>query len=67
MLSMQGELAEMHDTLTKLAVTVKRIAGRQAVWDHRAGKGEPDLQQVTDKNELRRRVGLVPGHPAPHK
>lgn len=65
--SMQGELAEMHEALARISVVTKRLAGRQAVWDSRAKPAEPDLQSVTDKNELRRRVGLVPGQPAPHK
>lgn len=64
MLSMQGELAEMHEVLAKLAVTVKRIAGRQAVTDHRERKGEQ--REATTKEELRRQLGLVPGKPAPH-
>jgi hypothetical protein len=68
--SLSGELAEISAAVTGLAGTVKRLSGRQAVWDHRARKSdaaEVDLQAVTDKNELRRRVGLVAGKPAPHK
>lgn len=65
--SMQGELVEMHDALTKVTLVVKRIASRQTMQDRRAVQPELDLQSVTDKAELRRRIGLVPGKPAPHK
>lgn len=68
--SLSAELAEISAAVTGLAGTVKRLSGRQAVWDHRhrkrAGEDE-DLSEITDKHELRRRVGLVAGKPAPHK
>lgn len=69
--SLSAELAETSAAVVGLAGTVKRLSGRQAVWDHRARKraenDEADLSTVTDKNELRRRVGIVPGKPAPHR
>jgi len=68
--SLNAELAEISAAVTGLAGTVKRLSGRQAVWDHRARKreeSEADLSTITDKAELRRRLGLVPGKPAPHK
>lgn len=68
--SLQAEMAEISAAVTGLAGSVKRLSGRQAVWDHRDRKKaaeEADLSQIKDKNELRRRLGIVPGQPAPHK
>lgn len=67
MTSLQAELVEMHDTIGKMSATMKRISGREYVRQHRENVAESDLQKITDKAELRRRVGLVAGHPAPHK
>lgn len=67
--SIQAELVELTDSVNKIAGTVKRISGREAVREHyqRKTQAEPDLGTVTDKRELRKLVGITPGKPAPHK
>lgn len=74
-LSMQGELIEIRDYLAKVDAWMKRINAREQTQAARAARhpatasAEPTVSSspVSAKDELRRRIGLVPGHVAPHK
>lgn len=70
--SMQGELHEMRDYLGKIEQWSKRINARLAMQERRESSASStssstNLAGLTDKAELRRRLGLVPGKPAPHR
>lgn len=70
--SLQGELIEIRDHLDKVNRWAKRLNARETMTEHRATHGRPpkqssiDVSGVTDKDELRRRAGLVAGQPARH-
>ena len=73
-ISMQGELAEIRDYMAKLDRWAKRINARETMAERRsaAPSDEPrkSLRSVStsnDKDELRRRAGLVAGQPARHE
>lgn len=75
MTSMQGELVEIRDYLSKLDAWAKRINQREVMRDRRASAKEPDESSTratgpagsANKDELRRRAGLVAGQPARHR
>ena len=73
-ISMQGELAEIRDYLQKMDRWAKRINAREVMAERRAEASEPAQKRslravsgVTEKDELRRRAGLVAGQPARHQ
>ena len=71
-ISMQGELAEIRDYMAKMDRWAKRINAREVMQEHRdpdSGQRKPSSARVSsigDKDELRRRAGLVAGQPARH-
>jgi len=75
MTSLQGELVEIRDYLSKLDAWAKRINQREVMRERRASANEPDEsstsvsgpEKPTNKDELRRRAGLVAGQPARHR
>ena len=70
MTSLQGELVEIRDYLSKLDAWAKRIAQRDTMRDRRAAERSESSTPVsgeTVKDELRRRAGLVAGQPARHR
>jgi hypothetical protein len=75
MTSLQGELVEIRDYLSKLDAWAKRINQREVMRERRASQTEPDEsstsasgpEKPTNKDELRRRAGLVAGQPARHR
>lgn len=75
MISLQGELVEIRDYLSKLDAWAKRISQRDTMRDRRASAREHDESSTpvsgnngtTNKDELRRRAGLVAGQPARHR
>ena len=69
MSSLQNEVSEIRDAQSKTFAMLKRINSREAMRDVRAARESApstELQTITDKAELRRRLGMVPGKPAPH-
>lgn len=72
-ISLQGELIEIRDYVAKIDAWAKRINAREIMAERR----DPTTGQATSvrnasdagdlKNELRRRAGLLPGRPAPHR
>lgn len=72
MISMQGELAEIRDYMGKMDRWAKRINAREVMQEQRdpdSGQRKPSSARVSsigDKDELRRRAGLVAGQPARH-
>ena len=71
MTSLQGELHEIRDYMGKLDAWAKRINARDTMRERREkeldGSSTPaSTLNGTDKNELRRRAGLVAGKPARH-
>lgn len=69
--SMQGELIEIRDYLAKLDAWAKRINARDSTRERRANARDESLtpasiHPITEKDELRRRAGLVAGKPARH-
>ena len=75
MISLQGELVEIRDYLSKLDAWAKRINQRDTMRDRRASAKEHDESSTPAsgssptaiKDELRRRAGLVAGQPARHR
>lgn len=70
MTSLQGELVEIRDYLSKVDAWAKRISQRDTMRDRRAAEREGSstpVSSVSDKDELRRRAGLVAGQPARHR
>lgn len=69
--SMQGELHEIRDYVTKIDAWSKRLNARLLRREERDAKAdtlsEGELSRMTDKRELRRRLGIVPGQPLPHR
>ena len=73
--SLQGELVEIRDYLSKLDAWAKRINQRDTMRDRRASAKEHDESSTPAsgssptaiKHELRRRAGLVAGQPARHR
>jgi hypothetical protein len=66
--SMQGELLEIRDYLTKLDAWSKRINSRLVMQDRRVSPTPMSPMTNGDlKQQLRERVGLVAGKPAPHR
>ena len=67
---LQGELAEIRDYRGKMDRWAKRINAREVMNEHRdaaTGLRKSSSMPVTsDKDELRRRAGLIAGHPARH-
>lgn len=74
-ISLQGELVEIRDYLSKLDAWAKRINQRDTMRDRRASAREHEESSTpvsgssngTSKDELRRRAGLVAGQPARHR
>lgn len=69
MSSLHAELLEIRDYCAKVDAWAKRINAREVMAARRsppAASDELDLGGTMSKAELRRRVGLVPGRPAPH-
>lgn len=72
MTSMQGELAEIRDYMGKMDRWAKRINAREVMNENKdpvTGLRKPSSARVSsigDKDELRRRAGLVAGQPARH-
>lgn len=71
MTSLQSELLEIRDYMAKLDAWAKRINARESTRARRESeRGESSTHASTvngaDKNELRRRAGLVAGKPARH-
>lgn len=70
---LQGELLEIRDYVAKLDAWAKRINMREVMRERHdagiySGKRAPSsLPATSSKDELRRRVGLVAGHAAPHQ
>ena len=72
---LQGELVEIRDYLSKLDAWAKRINQREVMRERRASANEPDESSTpatgpaasANKDELRRRAGLVAGQPARHR
>jgi Flp pilus assembly protein TadB len=74
MISLQGELAEIRDYMAKIDAWCKRINSRETMTARRsaeASEREPQrslrLASSNDKDELRRRAGLVAGKPVRHR
>lgn len=70
MTSLQGELVEIRDYLSKLDAWAKRIAQRDTMRDRRAAARDDSSSPASGesvKDELRRRAGLVAGQPARHR
>jgi uncharacterized protein (DUF934 family) len=75
MTSLQGELVEIRDYLSKLDAWAKRINARDTMRDRRASVNEQSESskaasgpgETSNKDELRRRAGLVAGQPARHR
>ena len=74
-ISLQGELHEIRDYVGKIDKWAKRLNSREAVQLSReraadsANASKQSLTRVSgpeDKDELRRRAGLVAGQPARH-
>lgn len=70
MSSLQDELIEIRDHLVKVDRWAKRIHQRDVMTERRASEREPgkssQLAFTNDKDELRRRAGLLAGHAARH-
>lgn len=72
MISLQGELAEIRDYMGKMDRWAKRINAREVMQEQRdpaTGQRKPSsghVSSIGDKDELRRRAGLVAGQPARH-
>ncbi len=71
MISMQGELNEIRDYMGKLDAWAKRINQREVMRERRANESAESstpasIHGINDKDELRRRAGLVAGKPARH-
>lgn len=69
MSSLHAELVEIRDYMSKLDAWAKRINSRDAMRDRRAAQRDESSTLVSsgnDKDELRRRAGLVAGKPARH-
>jgi hypothetical protein len=69
---LHGELVEIRDYLSKLDAWAKRINQREVMRDRRASANEPEESSTPatgpqNKDELRRRAGLVAGQPARHR
>lgn len=69
--SMQGELHEIRDYMGKIDAWAKRINARETMRERResepaASSTRASIRSVSDKDELRRRAGLVAGKPARH-
>lgn len=70
MTSLQGELIEIRDYMGKLDAWSKRINSRLAVQNSRdatAPRSSAPVAGESLKDELRRKAGLLPGKPAPHR
>jgi hypothetical protein len=68
MSSMQGELVEIRDYLVKLDAWSKRLNSRLVMQDRRQAPTPMSPMTSGDlKQQLRERVGLVAGKPAPHR
>jgi uncharacterized protein (DUF934 family) len=74
MTSLQGELVEIRDYLSKVDAWMKRNHQREVMRDRRASANEQNESSKaasgpaeTNKDELRRRAGLVAGQPARHR
>jgi hypothetical protein len=68
--SMSSTLAELHeirDYLQKIDAWSKRINSRLVMQERRESPMNQGISGVTDKAELRRLAGIVPGRPAPHR
>lgn len=59
------ELAELRDAVGKLSRLGKRIEMRERMSDRRTPQ-QPLALAGADKNELRRRAGLIPGQYPKH-
>jgi hypothetical protein len=69
-ISMQGELNEIRDYVAKLDQWAKKVNARLTMRERRAAERDessPPVSSVSDKDELRRRAGLVAGQPARHR
>lgn len=70
--SLHGEILEIRDHLDRVNRWAKRINTRESMSEYRATHGKQpkpssvDVSGITDKDELRRRAGLVAGSPARH-
>jgi hypothetical protein len=65
---MQGELHEIRDYLQKIDAWSKRINARLVMQNRRSeAESPPPMSPETDKEALRRRAGIVPGRPTPHR
>ena len=60
-----AELAEFKDAIEKADALLARINQREVMRARRADAAP--VSQLSDKDELRRRAGLVAGRPAPHQ
>jgi hypothetical protein len=77
MISMQGELAEIRDYMAKIDRWAKRINARDVMQENRdpeTGKrtasqrgSSISVSGIHDKDELRRRAGLVAGQSPRHR
>jgi len=69
-----AELSEIRDYMGKIDAWAKRINAREANTESRARradgtllpKSSGDVSTLTDKDEIRRRIGLVAGRVAQH-
>lgn len=71
-ISMQDELNEIRDYMAKMDRWAKRINAREVMTERRAAAGDAPKRSLAsvsigDKDELRRRAGLVAGQPARHE
>jgi hypothetical protein len=76
MISLQGELIEIRDFVSKIDAWAKRINSREVMRErHADGKysGAKPTRSSGDasglpetKDDLRRRAGIIAGRPAPH-
>jgi hypothetical protein len=58
------ELSELKDACEKGNALLKKISQRETMRDRREATTSAT---TSDKDELRRRAGIIPGRPAPHQ
>lgn len=61
------ELSELRDACEKGNALLKKISQRETMRDRREAGNGASAAHVSDKDELRRRAGLIAGRPAPHQ
>lgn len=61
------ELSELRDACEKGNALLKKISQRETMRDRRETGSTASTFNTSDKDELRRRAGLVAGRPAPHQ